>query len=344
MDKETRHPFDSVDWDIFRVEPYWAKLKLALLKENIEFRKFFEEHQENVSTIRSLEPKFDELTPEDGDQYWELGSQYNSACMPFYKCFKSLGINTYALQGPYRRFIEVIDFLDPKTDIDELPEKVISTYLPRIFYSHGVEQIEYEHGEPTEGLAVMTFLSIQREGLKQYERFLKIDLRKKKKQLIKEFSTYLDIVYRWRNYAEFTSDKKRIKRYSAWKSGAEERYRKETWNQLKVWKMRRHRRSFREISRELGMTEDAAKKAFYAIYEKIQGTPYDPDKLRKDIWSVKKSELQKVCDSCPDRENCMILCPDVLLYVEQDLASSTEKLLTEDSESLKDYLTRKDSL
>jgi hypothetical protein len=40
----------------------------------------------------------------------------------------------------------------------------------------------------------------------------------------------------------------------------------------------------------------------------------------------------------------MILCPDVLLYVEQDLASSTEKLLTEDSESLKDYLTRKDSL
>lgn len=322
-----------------------AKLRLALLKENFEYRRFFEEHQDNISTIRSLSPRLNELTPDkDGDRYWEVSSQLLSAQMPLFRCFESFGINTYALRSPYRSFIENLDLLDPRKDLDEIPERILMALLQNLFHRPAIEQITLGNDDPEDGRVIKPFEALQRRGgLKPYERLLKIDLRLKKSQLLKEFGHLIELIYAWREYSELEQDQERLDSYSTWEPD-KTRHRKETWKQLKVWKLRKQRKNFQDIGKALNMTEDAAKKAFYVIYEKTQGKPYDPDKLRKEIWSVKKSELQRACDSCPDREVCTILCPNILAYVDQDtLKHSKEKLLSDDSQIIKDHLSQKDS-
>ena len=110
------------------------------------------------------------------------------------------------------------------------------------------------------------------------------------------------------------------------------RFRDEAWEQLKIWDLRRkkeiirergsgsiftERRTFGRISNELKLTEDLVKKRFYRAYEVTQGLKYDIEKNR-ELWIIRKSELENKCGTCEIQDDCNDPCPDVLPFVEQD--------------------------
>ncbi|OGP49562.1 MAG: hypothetical protein A2Y79_10965 [Deltaproteobacteria bacterium RBG_13_43_22] len=110
------------------------------------------------------------------------------------------------------------------------------------------------------------------------------------------------------------------------------RFRDEAWEQLKIWDLRRkkeivrrrgsgsiftERRTFGRISNELKMTEDSVKKRFFRAYEITQGLKYDIEKNR-ELWIIRKCELENECGTCEIRDDCNDPCPDVLRFIEQD--------------------------
>lgn len=80
-----------------------------------------------------------------------------------------------------------------------------------------------------------------------------------------------------------------------------------------VWELRRDRKTFPEIARQLKIPTGTVRMRYYHAYDVIYNHRYQSD-LRKRI---DKETLRKYCEICPDR-TCKILCPDVLPYVDQD--------------------------
>jgi hypothetical protein len=75
-----------------------------------------------------------------------------------------------------------------------------------------------------------------------------------------------------------------------------ERYRKESWKQLEVWKLRKQqvqkqKKDFREIASHLSESPDNIKKLFYRAYERIYGIKYDSEQFLNFAKLVKKSDL-----------------------------------------------------
>lgn len=115
------------------------------------------------------------------------------------------------------------------------------------------------------------------------------------------------------------------------------RERKESWDQIKVWDLRRKREivkrrgsgtiftiriTFRRISNMLRITEDLTKKRFYRAYEITQGRKYDIEKSR-ELWIIRKGELARECGLCEIRDTCTDPCPDALRFIEQDHVGPT---------------------
>lgn len=298
--KKSKHPLDEIKREVFQFDADLARLKLALLKENFEYRAFYEKFIQSIDDLNFSIPAYD---------------------------FEKFGLPgvVFIFGAPWQD--DVLDLLDPYREVD-FDSKKEDSLLSKIFYYHAVWQVELN--TPFEGLASRTFEYIERKGLKPYERLFVVDLRKKKKQILRELSEHINSAYRFSDFYETET----------WKPD-KSRLREEAWKHLKVWKLRRKRLSFSKIAEELGSTEDNVKKSFYRAYELTQFSKYDPDMLKKEVWLIKKSELQKTCDVCEDRESCMVLCPEILNFVNQDLTHSKEKILPEDSESLKDYLFHK---
>jgi hypothetical protein len=159
--------------------------------------------------------------------------------------------------------------------------------------------------------------------LKSSERLLKVDLSRKKSELLTEFKAFLDQVYEnqksddipenWKtNYKQWTPD---TSRESA-----------KVCDQLKVWKMRKEKIPFSEIAKGLKITQDAAKKAFYKAYERTQGREYDREKYRKYGQKMNPWDMTKTCQTCPDRQTCSELCPEIMRVVDQDYTGRKEAL------------------
>jgi len=119
------------------------------------------------------------------------------------------------------------------------------------------------------------------------------------------------------------------------------RFRDEAWEQLKIWDLRRKReivkrrgsgsiftkrRTFGRISNELKLTENLVKKRFYRAYEITQGRKYDIEKNR-ELWIIRKCELENECGTCEIRDDCTDPCPDVLRFMEQDHIGPTYAFL-----------------
>ena len=286
-----KHPLDEVKHDIFQFDPDLARLKLALLKENFEYREFF--------------PKFaDNPFPFPAGVFEKFGLPGMRFCIgaPWYK--------------------DTLNLIDPLKDV-KLDPKREKSLLSRLFYSHGIMQIEFN--KQVEGVASTTKSSLDHRGIKPHERALLVDLRKKKKQLLREFSEFIDSVYRYKNYSTIKKDSD-FEFYKQLKPDIS-RFRKEAWTHLEVWKLRIKRMRFSEIAKKLNLTEDNAKKSFYRGYELTQGRPFDPDKFKKETSVVRKDELEKICETCDERESCMILCPDALRYIDQGTLKHTKEKL-----------------
>jgi hypothetical protein len=108
-----------------------------------------------------------------------------------------------------------------------------------------------------------------------HERLLKIDLRKKESQIIVEFKKFIS----YEKKVQDAANNYDLKATAKWKSD-KGRFRKEGWNQLKVWKMRNQGISFPEIAARFGIQDKKntgyrAKQMYYAAFEKIYGAKYD---------------------------------------------------------------------
>jgi hypothetical protein len=298
---ELTHPFDELKHDIFQFDPDLARLKLALLKENFAYREFFQKFA--------------------GDPY-----------IPFpVGDFQKFGLSGVRFSRGSPRYKEVLILIDPFKDVN-LDPKTEESLLSKLFYSHGIMQIEFDKKLPFEGFASTTKTSLERRGIKPHERALLLDLRKKKKQLLREFGEFIDNVYRHKNYATIKKDSD-FEFYKKLEPDIS-RFRKEAWTHLKVWKLRKKRMPFPKIAEGFDLSEDNARKSFYRAYELTQGRQYDPDKLKRKVWLVRKSELKKTCSTCDERESCMILCPEALGYVDQDILKHTKEKLFSDIDCL----------
>jgi len=283
------HPFDSINHEIFKFDLDSARLKLALLKENFGYRTFYKKF------IRSIH-----------DTNFSFPANH-------FETFGLPGVR-FTFAGPsHDDTLKLLNPLD-STNIDKKREECL---LQKIFYSNAVMQLEVNSELPYEGLAGRTLHTLKK--VKPYERFFSVDLRKKKKQILREFEEFLNNTYRCKDYFEVET----------WKPD-NSRLRKEAWTHLKVWELRRKRLTFLKIAEQLKLTEDNAKKSFYRACELTQGRKYYPEMLKKEIWCVEIEELQKTCENCPDSDTCTILCPDVLPFVNQDVLNhSKEKLFSD---------------
>lgn len=164
---------------------------------------------------------------------------------------------------------------------------------------------------------------ITSETIKPYQRVLLIDMRGSYASLKEEFAEYLERVKRTRENPCLHDDyREDLHTYDSWMPDNSRR-RKEAWQHLTVWRMRRNRKGFAEIARTMRMKADTAKKSFYRAFEMIEGRSYQPEDFRRDHWVIRKAELKQTCSTCPDKKNCTVLCPDVLPFTNQDILKST---------------------
>ena len=295
-----------------------AELRLALLKENFQFKGFYEKLKADPYSICPELRK-----PEESyEEYSSRTHLMQVKGKPFFGGYAEVfGVNDkFFLVVQEVAIIPTEEFLillDPNKEINTVSSSELVQMLPLLFFSSGLST-------PFQSTAV-------KSELQPYEKLITIDLRKRKTQLIEELTDFIDEQLNIHNAGV------RLNLDSAiiWKPPENNRERKEAWGQLEVWKLRKQRKNFRWISRELRISEDLAKKRFYRAYELVQRESYDPDRYRKEGWKVRKSDLLRICDNCKD-QRCLeqmetggewTPCPEVLNYINQDYVPRKEKLL-----------------
>lgn len=157
--------------------------------------------------------------------------------------------------------------------------------------------------------------------LKPSERLLRVDLSRKRSELLREFTLFLDLAEAHRESGDVPEDWKQ--NFSTWEPDTS-RFRSEAWQALEVWRLRRKRKTYKDIARTLKIGLQAAKMAFRRAYELIEGKPYRPEAFKRENLPVSTSELGKTCSTCPIRSTCKELCPDMLVFIDQDYGSQRE--------------------
>jgi hypothetical protein len=322
------------------------RLLLACLKENFSFLDFWEKAGEQAkAAAKDLDRHRGKGFSGLREKYGPLADEVIEAIQGHYQCNEPLipiggwkdhtltGLEIYStvhtlyrfdgvlgrvfrlrMWGDPAGFLPALEILNPATK--EMPAD-----LPFYFY----DDIPGVSHKPTK--TPMEAGNIDSTYLKPSERLLRVDLSRKKSDLMKEFKSFLDRVGDYRK-AETLPDQWRDN-YKTWGPDTS-RERAEAWQQLKIWRMRKERIPFSEIARAMEITQDTAKKAFYKAYERTQGRVYDPDRYRKDGQKMNTWDLTTICQNCPNKKKCNEtgeLCPEVLRYVDQDYVGRKESLL-----------------
>lgn len=173
---------------------------------------------------------------------------------------------------------DLVNLLNPSVDLSEITNKKLLNMLPDLFAKGGVKEIFKAKKLARFGEKVDDCWTL----LKPEERLLKIDLRKRKSDLMKEIQNYIEHELSIQKASKKTWRIDPPISYLLW-DPQNSRQRSEACGQLKVWQMRKEHKSFSEIATTLKLEEDTAKKRFYKAYERIYGTPYDKDKFRDAI-------------------------------------------------------------
>jgi hypothetical protein len=349
FDKKNNQKFFSTNSYGFSLnERKIAEIKLALLKENFIYKEFFRELNEDPYSICQEIRK----PNESKDEHYERLCRMENTEKPFFGGYNNkFGVNHkffVDMQNYEIPLEELLKLLDPKKEISEISSRKLLGMLPMLFIMPGVREIHKAQRVARYGENIQDGWT----HLKPYERLLLIDLRKRKSQLIKDFEELIEhelslkkATNELRETWNIVNDKFS---YLLWEP-ENDRQREETWSQLQVWRLRKQRKSFWWISKELNISEDLAKKRFYRAYEKILGEKYDSEYYRTTILPIKKAELLKTCEDCQDNK-CLNLietegkwdpCPEILAYINQDQVPLKEKILKEDSDSIKDLISKK---
>lgn len=274
------------------------RLRLALLKESTAYRAFWDEYaSEALQACKDYQTLSSRA--ERKEAILVLDSFYGHLQARF-----GLDVYHHTTFG----IIDALDNLDPYGQNDNI---VVRFYLPPPAIT-----MVMSTGMPEEHRSVT-----RTSKLKPSERLLKVDLSRKRGELLREFTLFLDLVEAHRASGDVPEDWAR--NYAVWEPDTS-RFRSEAWQALAVWRLRRQRKPYSEISRMLNINISAGKMAFRRAYELIEGKPYDPEAFKRENLPVRIAELKKSCIDCPGRHTCTELCPDVMAYVQQDQVSQRE--------------------
>lgn len=283
------------------------RLRLALLKERADYRTLWGQYGgENLADAVS--------------RYKKSGVVEKITCN-FNNGLARFGIEPpFPVRGPVFNLNILLDVLNPYKEVPEEIPFGIKFSSDQRSICQILQQEPDDLWQPFETTA--SFYDKESTiSLKPSERLLRVDLSNKRSKLISDFINFLDDVNLNRN-AFLSSETPEGKlhniflNYSAWEQ-KKTRFRKESWQHLKVWKMRRQRKSYAIIAHELEIKIPAAKKSFARAFELIEGRKYDPT-FFKDYKKIHLHELNNPCEDCPERATCPELCPDALQYANQD--------------------------
>lgn len=262
-----------------------AKLRLAFLKENAYFAKFYKKLAKDPY---ELCPELRE-SKEDFDKYRHKIHILEINGTSFFGGYaQKFGINDkflYELQSlptveelPLVLTEDILILLNPETDFDKVSCPGLIEMLPLMFRTPGVIEYGRAHGLVSNSEGELTYRRYRPSidiNLMPYERLLKIDLRKKKEQIITEFKDFIDTEI----LKQGQGLKLGLETAFEWSPDITRNRIKERWKQLGVWKMRKDVKNFSEIAFKTKVSEDTAKKQFYRAFELITGGKYN-----KDTW------------------------------------------------------------
>lgn len=292
-------------WDLDKHEHEKHRLRLALLKENSEYRSFWEQYggEKFLNSYFSIDI---DLPPEE-----KIKTPAFIEAENFISELTRFNID-WPFMADDEKAVKFINLIDPfsSEDIAEpLPYPVFTEY-PSVA---GV----WSDDAPNEARLLVS----SRVKLRPSERLLRIDLSRSRGELKDDFNRFLDRIEYFRKTGDVPEDW--TLNYAAWQPD-NSRFRSEAWQALEVWRLRRQRKTYKDIARTLGIGLQAAKMAFRRAYELIEGKPYMPEAFKRENLPVSTSELGKTCLDCPIRSTCKELCPDMLRFVDQDYGSQRE--------------------
>jgi hypothetical protein len=262
-----------------------AKLKLALLKENFNFERFYEELENDPYSVCPELRRTDEGEESFRDRICDIEAENG---LLFGGHGETFGVNERFLLEAQLVGVsvsELLTLLNPMKDPIDVSSRKVLQMLPILFLQRGVQELY--RVEKLARWGEQTDKGWSKLG--PHERLLLIDLRKRKQQLIEEFQNFINKEVSLQKAARATRDKWQGMPFSylLWEP-YNSRQRKETWKQLEVWKLRKQDKTFKDVARELNITEDTARKSFYAGWFKTQGYAYDRERFREIIQSARK--------------------------------------------------------
>ncbi len=300
------------------------RLRLALIKESTHYRDFWDQYGDKARQAhRQIENFY-------AEHDYTLGMDEETIDAFFSECEEAH--NTLPVFNGVLREHFGIDFSsgDALFNRDEWfdhlnPYKLNDNAIVRFYYpAPAISQVVNLQGrrQPEEHRYRTPLPSKERGNeLLPSERLIRVDLSRKRSELLREFTLFLDLAEAHRASDDIPEDWKL--NYATWEPD-NSRFRSEAWQALKVWRLRRERKTYKEISRILRIGLQAAKMAFRRAYELIEDKPYNPEAFKRENLPVSVSELARTCLNCPIKNTCVELCPDMLRYVEQDTVSQRE--------------------
>lgn len=113
------------------------------------------------------------------------------------------------------------------------------------------------------------------------------------------------------------------------------KFRDERLRDLEIYRLKALKTSFPKIATVIGMTAEAARKAFSRAYTLIHGKPYKAGTKAR----ITKDQLVKECSTCKDRPTCKKLCPEAKSYANMDWKEEGKRFigLIEDKYPDKEY-------
>lgn len=216
---------------------------------------------------------------------------------------------------------EVLDLLDPENDNLEKCSSHLKEILPNLFMSSSISEVGRCRGlveSPDGELKYRRYdyqINIDDLNLRPEERVVKIDLSKNIGQIRTEFDFFIRRERRNQKVREGLSAKLQEENSNydlpiTWRV-QDKRNQIEAWEkQLRVWRLRRNRKSFQEIAYLVSEPVDTVKKRFYSAFEKITGEKYSRDiwkklffrilenrlsnegKFEKDTWEIMAKQLE----------------------------------------------------
>lgn len=294
-----------------------ARARLALLKESAAYRAFWKEN--SIKILSAWEE--DKLSIDNAAPLCHLSGNGCIDCKVATAChidmhFRFDLLNAFSLiyEDSPRNFFPI---LDPYNE-GELPDP-LPNFIMFSDQRGAIEQVLFDTTSPNEHNFGMN-ISVCEEPLAPGERMFIIDVTRRKSDILAEMGRFLDSIAEFRKRA----DNPWVEEYAKWQPETERQREEETWQALKVWKLRRQKKTFLAISKETGLRVPAAKKAFARVYELIEGRRYEPEKFKKVYQEIQSAEVKRTCKDCLERDTCVDPCPDVLPFLEQDYVGLAE--------------------